>query len=437
MLKRIGLTPGKKLLVFLISLVALTIPFAYVYNSIAVLFFVLLSLLSARRQNFSYSLVLVLPVALFVLMSLSTLWSVDVRTSFKALSKESALIFIPLAFMVNHALAKRSVNDILKNYSLGMCAICLFLVGRAIYRFSETGNTEVFFYHELATPEINAIYLSVLASLALMFFVAKKGKRTMGYVAMIFMLVFVFLLSSKNVILVDIFLILAYYIFYSGFSRKAIVTAVAGFTALFLVLGYYGKIHERFTHELEPVENNAANNGVHFVTIGEALSRTEFNHNCYFNGTAFRVYQVRIFFEMLSEDPVFFTGYGINTSKIMIARKAAEHKLLSHTEGGVAYSEMNYHNQYIESFADLGIFGFVITVAMLLLNLKKAFKGKYFAHIAFSLLMISVFLTESFLWRQRGVVFFTLFYCLFNDMQPFIKKPKVKKLPQESSVTAS
>jgi len=53
---------------------------------------------------------------------------------------------------------------------------------------------------------------------------------------------------------------------------------------------------------------------------------------------------------------------------------------------------------------------------MLALNFKKGIKNKYFVHIAFSILMISVFLTESFLWRQRGVVFFTLFYCLFNDM---------------------
>ena len=51
---------------------------------------------------------------------------------------------------------------------------------------------------------------------------------------------------------------------------------------------------------------------------------------------------------------------------------------------------------------------------MLFVNIKNAFQSKDFMHITFSVLMISLFLTESFLWRQRGVVFFTLFYCLFN-----------------------
>jgi len=43
------------------------------------------------------------------------------------------------------------------------------------------------------------------------------------------------------------------------------------------------------------------------------------------------------------------------------------------------------------------------------------FKSKDFIHFVFAFLMISLFLTESFLWRQRGVVFFTMLYCLFNS----------------------
>ena len=60
---------------------------------------------------------------------------------------------------------------------------------------------------------------------------------------------------------------------------------------------------------------------------------------------------------------------------------------------------------------------------ILIINTKKAFNSKDFMHIAFAILMLSLFLTESFLWRQRGVVFFTTFYCLFN----FINNPSVKK----------
>ncbi|HBK83023.1 MAG TPA: hypothetical protein DDZ41_05405 [Flavobacterium sp.] len=70
----------------------------------------------------------------------------------------------------------------------------------------------------------------------------------------------------------------------------------------------------------------------------------------------------------------------------------------------------------MQNFAELGLIGFLLLVAILFLNLKNTIKSKDFIHIAFAILMISLFLTESFLWRQRGVVFFTLFYCLFNTI---------------------
>ena len=55
---------------------------------------------------------------------------------------------------------------------------------------------------------------------------------------------------------------------------------------------------------------------------------------------------------------------------------------------------------------------------MLFVNLKNGINNKNFIHISFAVLMISLFLTESFLWRQRGVMFFTIMYCLFNVRIP-------------------
>ncbi len=139
------------------------------------------------------------------------------------------------------------------------------------------------------------------------------------------------------------------------------------------------------------------------------------------------MYQVRIFTEMLHEDPIFFTGYGLNASINKIDAKSMEHNIYRGEDkrtGG--YNRFNFHNQYVEAFADLGVFGFLLIVAMVVVNLINGIRLKYFVHIAFAVLMISLFLTESFLWRQRGLVFFTLFYCLFNNLLPVshLIKPK-------------
>ncbi|WP_294733594.1 O-antigen ligase family protein [uncultured Flavobacterium sp.] len=347
-------------------------------------------------------------------MIVSLSWTTDVKTTLNALSREAPLLFIPIVFCFNQQLSRKVVGKILTNYSLGIILFAIILLGRAIYRYNIDGNTDVFFYHELATDAINAIYLSVLVSMALMYFVCKKQKTFGGYIMLFFLLVFLFLLSSKVIIITNVVLIAMYYIFYSGMTVKSRVVAVLLLSIMAGGLGYYGKINERIANEFTSSEKLESSGGVHYVTLKEAWSRNDFNGNDYLNGTSFRLYQVRIFKEMLEEDPILFTGYGLNASYDKIEEQGIKHNLIHGSEEGMFYNKLNFHNQYVQTFADLGILGLLLIIIMLVVNLKNGLLKKDFIHIAFAIVMISLFLTESFLWRQRGVVFFTIFYCIFN-----------------------
>ena len=127
------------------------------------------------------------------------------------------------------------------------------------------------------------------------------------------------------------------------------------------------------------------------------------------------MYQFRIFTEIISENNDYLLGFGLNASTQKIKEKAVQYNLFLGDKEHEGYQDKNLHNQYIQNFSDLGIIGFALLLVILLFNIKNAIKNKDFVHFAFAILMISLFLTESFLWRQRGVVFFTLFYCLFNS----------------------
>ncbi|WP_348678776.1 O-antigen ligase family protein [Flavobacterium coralii] len=414
LLKRAGLPPSKKLLIFFISAGLLTIPLPHVYNSLTLILFVAYTLLSYNKENVKLRPVLMPLLAFFALMVISAIWSEDIKATFKALGRESALLFIPVAFCLNMQLSKRGVRKILNNYSLMIFLFAVFLMVKAVFRYSNTGNTEVFFYHELATKDISAVYLSVMVAMAAFHFLCKKNKTFWGYLTLLFLMVFLFLLSSKIIILTSVLLVAAYYVFYSGMGRQFKIIALLVFFGMAGVLGYYGKISERLATEFQynSIDNNSAE--IHHVSFDEAWNRETFTANDYLTGTTIRVYQARIFNEMLKEDNIFLTGYGLDASSLHIERKGVEHNLIHTGEGGITYNKINFHNQYIESFADLGIFGLLIVVVLLVVNLKNSIKNKEFIHIAFAVLMISLFLTESFLWRQRGVVFFTMFYCLFN-----------------------
>jgi O-antigen ligase len=414
LLKRAGLPPSKKLLIFFISAGLLTIPLPHVYNSITLILFAAYTLLAYNKENVKLRPVLVPLLLFFALMAISVTWSHDVKATLKALGRESALLFIPAIFCLNMQLSKRAVRRILNNYSLTIFIFTVYLFIKAVFRYADTGNSEVFFYNNLATNYLNAVYLSVMVAMAAFHFLCKQNKTFWGYLTLLFLMLFLFLLSSKVIIITSVLLVIAYYIFYSGMSRQLKAIALLLFFIMAGTLGYYGKINERIAAEFHYSSPESSNADVHHVTLNEAWNRDRFTANDYFSGTALRLYQARIFNEMLREDNIFFTGYGLNASAPQIERKGIEHGLTHIGEDGITYNKINFHNQYIEAFADLGIFGLLIVIILLAVNLKNSVKNKEFAHIAFAVLMISLFLTESFLWRQRGVVFFTMFYCLFN-----------------------
>ncbi len=394
----------------------ISLPLGYAYNSIAVIIFVLFSALSVKKSGMHFSKALLLPVLLYVLMALSMIWSKDFHNTFRALSKEASLLFIPLSFCFNGKFIRMAKKDILKSYSIAMVFTAIYFLGRAVARYHESGNSEVFFYHELATPAINAIYLSALFSVPMFYFLAVKRKTWWSNLCFVFLFIVIFLLSSKTVIIIDVLLIAAYSLFFARMPKKARVVLFLVFMASAVTLGYYGKIKDRLITEFTTKATLA--NGVNNLTVKDAWEKEQFSHNDYFNGSAFRVYQVRVYMELLMEDPViFWTGYGLNASPGKVHEKGLQHNVHP-GEADYGYSLQNFHNQYIETFADLGIAGLIILLLMLGYSLKKSIKSKDFIHIAFAILMIALLLTESFLWRQRGVVFFTVLYCLFNGIRP-------------------
>jgi len=358
---------------------------------------------------------ILLPVILYVLMALSMLWSADFNSTFRALSKEASLLFIPIAFCFNGKFIRMGKKDILKNYSVAMVLAGIYFLGRAVIRFYQSGNSDVFFYHELATPAINAIYLSALFSVPMFYFLTVKKKLWWSYICFIFLFLLIFLLSSKTVIIIDVILTAIFMLFYARVTKKGRVVLFVLFMASAVAMGYYGKLKDRLVTEFTTRATLA--NGVNNLTIRDAWEKEQFSHNDYFNGSAFRVYQIRVYSELVKENPmIFWTGYGLNASPQKVHEKGIQHNVHP-GEADYGYSLQNFHNQYIETFADLGIAGLVLLLVLLGYNLRKALKNKDFIHIAFAILMIALLLTESFLWRQRGVVFFTVLYCLFNSIR--------------------
>lgn len=403
--------------------VLITIPLGYAFGGIAIGLFVLTALITFNKSNFKINRNLIFPIFLYLLMVLSILWSSDINATFKALSKTLPLFVIPLCFLIAPSFSNQQKQKITSYFSYAMLFFTVYCLIKATIKYSINQNADVFFYHELVTKDVNAIHVSVFISVACFYFMTKPNKTNLDRIAIALMMMFIFFLSSKNITIIFIILILVYFLRHNKLSQTKTVLKAGLFLALLLVIGFTGKIKDRILLEIETnfSENRVnqsigdAKNKVYNVSVKQAWSEEEFKPNDFFPGTAFRVYQIRIFKEMLHEDPILFTGYGLNATDFKIAEKGIEHNIYLGDATHEGYQKMNFHNQYIQIFAELGILGLVLLVIMLYINLKNALQKKDFVVISFAVLMISLFLTESFLSRQRGVIFFIVLYCLFNS----------------------
>lgn len=400
----------------LLAAILITIPMNFAYGSIACIVLLVYIFSTVRKGSFTFNRALVLPIGLYFIMALSLTWTLDPEATLSGLRKELLFLVMPFAFLFVPKLTKEMLSQVFRIYSFAMVFFALFFAGRAVVKFMESGDREVFFYHELVSLELNAIYVSVFASFALFYFISLKNKKAVDRIAIGLLAVFIFLLSSKSIIFIDFLLVICYYIYFLETARsvKFLTITAVGIFLLFSLL-FVKQVRERFLLEYETafVDNtpNKTIENVDNISLKQAWSSDSFTPNNFFPGGALRVYQVRIFTEMLAENNIVFTGFGLEASQSKIKEKEREHNLYD------GYGDYNFHNQYVQTFAELGIFAFLILVAMLYLNIKKAIADRNFLHIVFAVTMIVLFLTESFLCRQRGVVFFVAMYCMFNVVQ--------------------
>jgi len=391
-------------------------------SSLLIILSVLYVLMSFKKENYKFSDYYFIPLILFLSMFLSLISTIDKDETIKSLIKELPLLVIPLIFARSSKIIINNKQYLLKYYSYSVIFFTFFFLIKAIINYFVIGDLKVFFYHDLVSKELNAIHVSVFVSLAFFFFLIKELKKTIDYFLIVYLFLFLILLSSKIIIFTTIIIVAIYFLFYSKSSNRMrlrnliiIVSVVFGFL-------FFGKIKEKMLFEFNiKSESNIGHTvinrnevGSNIISMKEAWSNEKFNQTDYFSGASFRVYQARIFFKFLQEEPIFWTGFGLNASYKKIEEKGIYYNVFQGNKETEGYQKKNFHNQYIQVFAELGFIGFLILATMLFINIKNAFNTKDFMHIAFAILMISLFLTESFLWRQRGVVFFTLFYCLFN-----------------------
>ena len=397
--KIVSITNHRDFFSYAIAVILSTLLVGYAPSSIALGFFVFFAFRYAilNKVKLRLELMMILPIGLYLLFCASYFWSVDQQLTLKGMGRLIAFLIVPIAFSLIPRLSKKSLHIILKCFTISNVLLGLFFLVTALFYFLQTGDITSFTYHELVQIlDLNAIYVSVFYSISFLFHLSKTNKNRMDFWVLAFLGLMILLLSSKTVIITIILCTSIYIVFYKGlrFSRSPR-------TFIFILLGLMistiasKQVIDRFL--IEKTTN-----------FEEVLHNEKFNRVYPWTGTSIRILQLRNLKAQIQEDDILWKGFGLFASRDNLKQR----HLAFNTYYG--YHGYNYHNMYAQILSELGIFGLLILLSLLVFGIIKSFKNKHFIYFAFYILMAMTFLTESFLWVQRGLFLFVIIHCVLN-----------------------
>lgn len=408
--------------IFFSCLVAsiVTLPFSIRLNSIAIIILVIAWLFKnslAEKIKLLNNPLFFLFSSLYVIYVLGMFWTNNIQHGFFELEKKFALFLFPLIFFSIPPLKDSERNKIVF-YFVASCVllslVCLFYAIYRAYNASsffeinpESGYvTHYFFYFGLSEAFIHPVYFSayIVFSLFILFNYYSSSKEVLGTkkrlltaFLVLFLIVFLCLLSSR-IMIIYLAMCCFFYFLYSllkGQSNKG--RMVLGFfllLSMLLAVIYVPAIRSRFSE--------VVNSSYHFENNPERNKHLSGK----LDGVEMKLAQWYFTIEAGKNNQLIGVGTGDDEDELQ--KKYFDNNFM---EGYVP--KYNSHNQYFQTWLALGFVGLSILLIVFIVPVFMAIKRNQILYL-FLLFMIMFFcLTESILCRQHGVVFYAFFNSLF------------------------
>lgn len=387
----------RKLFYFFPVLFCFCLPFGNRTGSILIAGWLVISFFNTDIQQLKKALKnsnLQILFLFFILTVISSLVS-DNRTE-AAFGIEIKLAFLLLPYLLFCFVWP---TEILKRcivaFVSGCFFACVYLLVRAFY-FSLSGHPEYFFY-TLFSDLIHASYFAMYLVLAIVivvifyqkWFSTQKAVMVSSYFFIGVFVLSIFLCSSKLGI-ISFFISMSILLLYKMKDKLNVKTVLIGLSSLIVLFIVAVKVFPESFSRLNSI-----------TSVSASPDRTSSE------STAVRVLIWEQAIGIIKQNFVFGTGVGDVNDELYRAYEkngitgALEHKL-------------NAHNQFLQTFIGMGIFGFVLLLFVTLGQMVIAVAIKNFLLFMFAFLVTLNFLVESMLQTSAGVLFFVFFFCLFK-----------------------
>lgn len=394
-------------------LVALTLPFSLLANSISIIILVINWLIEGnfkkRLWPLKSNLIFLSFICFYLLHVLGMLYSDNFANGSFELQKKLSLLVFPLIIATSRSMKTEQITNILRSFLLATLAATIICLGYAIYRTDivatfPTINWLYFSYRDLTMVlNIQHTYLALYVCFSIFFLLHSFAENILNFSAIkkagmlflvLYFIFFLFLLASRAAIAAFIVVSFLGILYYFTRAKRALMgwTILAGL-ALFLGILIYQMpfMKERFLLTLG-VEQEI----VWINQYGDGISKPNEDRKLIWNAAN----------KIIKEN--YLAGVGTGDVQDALQRK---YKKIGFDFG--YESRLNAHNQYLETWIGIGIVGFLSFIICLLVPAIRSYQENNTLYLAFIGLMAISFITECMLCRQQGVVFYAMFNSLF------------------------
>lgn len=362
-------------------------------------------------------------IVFYLLHVIGLLQSSDMKTALFHLEVKASFLLFPLIWLLQTEIENKQRFRVMMAFVYGCLFYFFFSFSRALWRFQEGAELEVFFYDQLADyfhPTYIATYFA-LGFLMLAWLAYKRvhlfGKVGLHHLCEGLFLVFIGLLSSKAGYLCALMSLVFLAVLWLKRKRMGMALAYALFGTFILASTIMAspKSQDRIKELTQAVDREQSvplqpeekeNNPTPAPEKDERKGSTQG-----------RLVAWEAALVIIAENPL-----GVGTSDATNALKVEYEKM------GATYNlehELNAHNQFLQSTLEFGYFGLLSLIMIFVLGVRSALRRNDFIFMAFMFLLFINMLFESFWEVQSGVVFVAFFFCFFVSSSYQKNKKKV------------
>lgn len=389
-------------------------------------------ILKLKNNRFAVGLML-----LYVFYAISFFWSDNRDVAIVDIILKVPVLIFPFIIFSQQILSTRQINQVFFAFSVSSLAINLFCFGDAYFSFINTGQLKEFYYHNL-TINMHTAYQAMFTCFSIVIFVYLFIKHKFisnwtTYLFVIIQMIFVLLISSRMQILIMACIVPTYLISYY-FIKKNIFAGILYTVLIFMAASFFISQPSSLNHRYKKTTSGIPdpremiwtagfsvikNNWLIGAGIGDAkdLLLEKFAESIIADSILEQKVASKVI--LIKDDnnlPVYLQANTMDSFNIYKKkRNYVKDSLIKQNNDYAAAFEFkyNFHNQYLQTFAEIGIFGFLLLFYLLYSTFVYSIRNRDYLFSVYLFIVAVSFLTESMLERQAGLTSFAFLYTLF------------------------